>query len=302
MESADRHMSLKRKIVQGFWGLLSNAHLSGFITGKIYTGPLKKFCVPGMNCYACPGALGACPIGSMQAMLSARHPRIPFYVLGFLMAVGVAAGRLICGWLCLFGLIQEILYKIPVPKIHVPEKADQVLRYLKYVMLVLFAVLLPIILRDEFGMSTTYFCKWICPVGTLEGGIPLVLLDRTLRQAAHLLFAWKTVILVVIIGLSMTIYRPFCKYICPLGAFYALFQKISFVRLRVDTSACVHCGKCERVCKMNVDPVQTPNSAECIRCGDCVSECPQNALYFLRKTREHNNIMERKEQNEKKVF
>ena len=139
-------------------GILQNANIAGFLKGTIYTGPLKNFCVPGMNCYSCPGALGACPIGAMQAMLSARHPKVPFYVLGYLGVLGVLVGRFICGWLCLFGLIQELLYKIPIKKITVPEKLDRVLRKFKYVFLVVFVVLLPIILRDELGVSFPYFC------------------------------------------------------------------------------------------------------------------------------------------------
>ena len=279
MADLKRHRRV-RKAVQALWALLTNAHLSGFVTGKIYSGPLKRFCVPGMNCYACPGALGACPIGSLQSVLAAKKPRFAFYVLGFLALVGVLVGRFVCGWLCLFGLIQELLYKIPTPKLTVPPRIDKPLRYLKYVFLLVFVLLLPVILRDEFGLSVPYFCKWICPVGTLEGGVPLVLLDRGIRAAAHGLFAWKLAILLGVLLLSVFIHRPFCRYVCPLGAFYGLFQKIGFLRMELDTTACVRCGACARVCKMQVDPSRTPNSAECIRCGDCVHACPNRALKF----------------------
>ena len=132
-----RHTRI-RKAVQGIWGILHNAHVQGFLTGTIYEGPLKKFCVPGMNCYSCPGAVGACPIGSMQAVFDARKRKFSFYVVGYLALIGLLVGRFICGWLCLFGLIQELLYKIPTPKLKIPEKTDKVLRYLKYVMLLVF--------------------------------------------------------------------------------------------------------------------------------------------------------------------
>lgn len=269
----------RRKLVQALSGLALNGHLAGFITGQIYQGPLKRFCVPGMNCYSCPGALGACPIGSLQNFLGHRKtPRFPFYVLGWLCLLGVIVGRFICGWLCLFGLLQELLYKIPTPKIKVPEKLDRWLRRLKYVFLLVFVILLPIILRDEMGVSAPYFCKWICPVGMAEGGIPLLILNKAMRPAAHFLYAWKLGILVVIVLLSIVIHRPFCKYICPLGAFYGLFHRFSFLRLNCDESKCVHCGLCARSCNMQVDPSKHPNSAECIRCGECVAACPVNAL------------------------
>ena len=269
-----------RKIVQAGWGILTNAYAKGFATGTIYRGPLKRFCVPGMNCYSCPGALGACPIGAMQAVFTGRRRKISLYVAGFLATVGLLVGRLICGWLCLFGLLQEWLYLVPVPKVKVPEKADRALRYLKYVMLALLVILLPLLWRGETGLGEPFFCKYVCPVGTLEGGVFLVLLNRSMRAAAGFLFHWKMLLLVLTLLACMFIYRPFCKYICPLGAFYALFQKVSLLRMNVDKESCVHCGACISVCHMQVDPVKQPNSGECIRCGECMRACPKKAISF----------------------
>ena len=269
-----------RKAVQAGWGILSNSYVTGWMPGPppIYRGPLKRFCVPGMNCYSCPGAFGACPIGSMQAVFDARRRRFAFYVVGFIATIGLLVGRFICGWLCLFGLIQELLYKIPVPKVTVPEKLDKVLRYLKYVFLAVFVFALPFFYRTELGMGEPFFCKCICPVGTLEGGIPLVLLDKTMRGSLGLLFKWKFFLLIVCVVASMVIYRPFCKYVCPLGAFYALFQKVSLMRMTFEQDKCVSCGLCAKTCKMGVNTVLSPNSAECIRCGECVNACPKHAL------------------------
>ena len=274
-----------RKLVQAGWGLLSNGYVKGFLPGgpSIYTGPLKRFCVPGLNCYSCPGALGACPIGALQSALTARRRRFPLYVLGWLAAIGLLVGRFVCGWLCLFGLMQELLYKIPTPKLRIPDKIDRPLRYLKYGVLALLVVGLPLLWRSEYGAGVPFFCEYLCPVGTLEGGVPLVLLNDVLRPALGWLFRWKLLILIVCILSSIFIYRPFCKYLCPLGAFYALFQRVSLIRMKVDASACVNCGKCAGVCPMQVDPSKTPNSAECIRCGECVRACPADALSFFKR-------------------
>ena len=269
---------LRRKLVQIIAAVAQNGHLSGFVTGKIYSGPFKQVCVPGLNCYSCPGALGACPIGAMQAMVTGKHPKFAFYVIGMLTAIGAVLGRFVCAWLCPFGLIQELLHKISVKKITVPARADKWLRKLKYVFLALFVILLPTILRDELGMSVPYFCELICPAGMLEGGIPLLAVNEALRPMAHFLYAWKFAILIAVIVLSVLINRPFCKYICPLGAFYSLFNKVSFLKIRVDRDACTECGACAAVCKMQVDPCRDPGSAECIRCGECVRACPCGAL------------------------
>lgn len=270
-----------RKLVQAAAAVAQNPRWLGIGKGSlIYTGPLKNMCVPGMNCYSCPAAIGACPIGAMQAVFGSRK-KFPFYILGFLALLGILLGRFVCGWLCLFGLVQELLYQIPVPKLTVPKKLDKTLRWMKYVFLVVFVILLPAFLKVNQGLSSVpYFCKLLCPVGTLEGGIPLAILDEGIRARMGWLFRWKFAILAGIVVLSMFVHRPFCKYICPLGAFYGLFQKISFLRLKVDADKCVGCGACTRQCKMNVDVVHNPNSAECIRCGECTKVCPTGALHF----------------------
>ena len=263
---------------QALWALLTNSYLIGFVQGKIYKGNLKKLCVPGMNCYSCPGAVGSCPIGSLQAVIGSWNFKFAFYVAGFLVFVGALVGRFVCGWLCPFGLIQDLLHKIPFPKKLRTFRGDKLLRKLKYVILVVFVILLPMFLVDVMGQGAPYFCKLICPVGTLEGGIPLALMNNSMHSVLGWLYAWKNVLLVATILLSIIIYRPFCKYICPLGAIYSVFNPISVFKYRVDESKCVSCGACSKSCKMGVDPVQNANHPECIRCGLCKKVCPTGAI------------------------
>ncbi len=269
-----------RHSVQAVWALLTNSYLVGFVQGKIYQGPLKNLCVPGLNCYSCPGALGSCPIGALQAVLGSRNYKFTFYVAGFLMFVGALVGRFVCGWLCPFGLIQDLLHKIPFVKKIKTFPGDKLLRKLKYVLLLVFVILLPLFLVDIIGNGAPYFCKLICPAGTLEGGIPLVFANDSLQSIVGWLYTWKMVILIVLILLSIIIYRPFCKYVCPLGAIYSVFNPISVFKYRVNKEKCVDCGKCTKVCKMNVEPLKNINSAECIRCGLCKNNCPTGAISF----------------------
>lgn len=270
-----------RRIVQVMTAIITNLHLKGFSTGKIYTGKMKKICVPGLNCYSCPGALGSCPIGSLQAVIGGIKYQFSFYMIGLLMLIGSLVGRFVCGWLCPFGLIQELIHKIPLPKMKV-NKVFSKLKYLKYLILVVFVFLLPMFWVNIVGMGKPTFCEFICPAGTLEGGIPLVLLNKPLRAVIGFLYTWKIALLVITVILSIFIFRPFCRFICPLGAIYSLFNPISLYRLKIDSDKCTSCGICSRKCKMQVDVYKNPNSLECIRCGECISNCPQNAIEIVK--------------------
>lgn len=273
-----KQLSRFRGCIQAAATLLTNIHLPNFFKGGIYQGKGKAVCVPGLNCYSCPGAAGACPIGSFQAVVGSSKFRFSYYITGFLILLGVLLGRFICGFLCPFGWLQELLHKIPGKKLS--TKKLKPLTYLKYAILLLAVVLLPAIVVNDLGMGDPFFCKYICPQGVLEGAIPLAAVNEGIRSALGSLFNWKLAILIVVVILSILFYRPFCKWICPLGAFYALMNKVSLLGIKVDEHKCVSCGKCARVCKMDVDVTKTPNHTECIRCGKCITACPTDAIKF----------------------
>ncbi len=273
-----KQLSRFRGWIQAAAALLTNIHLPNFIKGGIYQGKGKAVCVPGLNCYSCPGAAGACPLGSFQAVVGSSKFRFSYYITGFLILLGVLLGRFICGFLCPFGWLQELLHKIPTKKLS--TKKLKPLTYLKYAILLLAVVLLPAIVVNDLGMGDPFFCKYICPQGVLEGAIPLAAVNEGIRSALGPLFNRKLIILIVVVVLSVLFYRPFCKWICPLGAFYALMNKVSLLGIKVDEHKCVSCGKCARVCKMDVDVTKTPNHTECIRCGKCITSCPTDAIKF----------------------
>lgn len=268
----------KRRITQIVAAISTNANINGFLKGSIYKGNAKKICVPGLNCYSCPGAIGSCPIGALQSVIGTVKYNFSLYIVGLMALFGVIFGRFICGWLCPFGLIQDLLYKIPSKKIKVNKRVNNILKYLKYVILALFVIILPMFLVNEFGLSPPYFCEYICPAGTLEGGIPLVLMIKSLRDVVGYLFVWKIFVLTGIIIASIFTYRPFCRYICPLGAFYSLFNKVSFYKYEIDKNKCTNCNVCTHKCKISIEVYKDPNSAECIRCGECVKICPTKAI------------------------
>ena len=271
-------MSRFRGWIQAGATLLTNLHLPNFFKGGLYQGAGKTVCVPGLNCYSCPAASGACPIGAFQAVVGSSKFSFSYYITGFLILLGVLLGRFICGFLCPFGWFQELLHKIPTKKLS--TKKLKPLTYLKYAVLLVMVFLLPAFLVNDVGMGDPFFCKYLCPQGVLEGAIPLSLANSGIRAALGKLFTWKFSILLSVIVLSVLFYRPFCKWLCPLGAFYALFNRVSLFQMKVDKNKCVSCGKCARACKMDVDVTKTPNHTECIRCGMCIRACSTNAVCF----------------------
>ena len=194
------------------------------------------------------------------------------------MFFGAVFGRFVCGWLCPFGLVQDLLYKIPFPKKLKKLPGDKWLKNLKYVIFAVFVVLLPLTVLDIIGQGSPWFCKYICPSGTLFGALPLFAADEGIRGTAGGLFGWKTAVLVFLVLLSVVVYRPFCRYLCPLGAVYSVFNPIAFYRYKVDADKCIKCGKCQKACKMDIKVYEKPNDPECIRCGDCVKACPYGAI------------------------
>lgn len=275
---ASHFLARFRGWIQAGATLLTNIHLPNFVKGEIYQGKGKTVCVPGLNCYSCPAASGACPIGSFQSVVGSSKFSFSYYITGFLILLGVLLGRFICGFLCPFGWLQELLHKIPTKKLS--TKKLKPLTYLKYVILAVMVVLLPAIIVSDVGIGDPFFCKYLCPQGVLEGAIPLSAVNAGIRAALGSLFTWKLTVLLTVVVLSILFFRPFCKWICPLGAFYALLNKVSLFQMKVDKNKCVSCGKCARVCKMDVDVTKTPNHTECIRCGMCISTCPTDAVQF----------------------
>lgn len=269
---------LKRKLIQLAAFGFSNAHIGNFAPKvRLYTGPWKAFCNPGLNCYSCPAATLACPIGALQAVNGSMDFAFSFYVTGFLLAVGVMLGRLVCGFLCPFGLIQEIIGKVPLKKHRLPKWT----KFIKYGVLVWFVLLWPWLQKSQsfLGIADPTFCEYICPAGLVMAGVPLLVGDANLRAAIGPIFSIKLCVLLAVVVGCMLVYRFFCKTLCPLGAIYGLLGKLSPYRLTVDSAKCVRCGACQKACRMDVDPVTQPDSAECIRCGECADACPTGAIH-----------------------
>lgn len=276
-----------RLLFQVIYTIVTNGYVYGYLTGKIYKGNLKYTCVPGLNCYSCPGAVGACPLGALQSALNGKGFRVPFAALGFLFIFGSIFGRFVCGWLCPFGLLQDLFHKIPLFRKRKQLPFHKVFKYGKYL------VLFGLVFAGSAFLFTGFvkipaFCKFLCPSGTFMGAIPLLGANEGLRTQISGLFYWKLGLLLFLVLLSVKIYRPFCQYLCPLGAVYGWFNRFSLVQIQWNKEGCTSCMACKRACPVNLSPEEISVSAECIKCGQCVDACPEKCLKM------HNNILKKR--------
>ena len=268
---------MTRRLIQLYSALLYNAHLKGFAEGRIYTGPLKSMCVPGLNCYSCPGAVAACPLGALQNAVAASADRPAFYVVGVLLLFSLLLGRVICGFLCPFGLLQELLHKIPTKKLQ-KSPLTRMLSRLKYAVLLIFVLGIPAWFAFR-RLPLPGFCKFICPAGTLEGAVLLLLhpANGALRAMTGGLFWWKCGLMLLILTGSVFLFRCFCRFLCPLGALYGLMARLALLGVKLDESRCIDCGACLRRCPMDIRRV---GDSECVHCGGCMEVCPVQAISF----------------------
>jgi len=256
-----------RTITQTFLGLfLTNGYFQVIYTRVIYSGPLKSVCVPFLNCHACPTALFGCPIGMLQHFMALGQ--VPWFLIGFFIITGLIIGRAACGWLCPFGLIQDVMYKIKSKKFFIPKP----LNYLKYPVLLVLVLLLPYITYEH------WFSK-LCPYGALIAGIPWAAWNPIDAEfGEHVIpedgigiwFIIKMAILAFFLIWFVFSKRPFCRVICPMGAIWALFNRISLLHFKVKES-CLECHTCARLCPMDLDVNKDVDSENCIKCLDCTA-------------------------------
>lgn len=255
---------LKRRIFQGLGTFLPNSYLQGFLTASLYQGSLKGMCSPLLNCYACPSALLSCPIGTLQHFMVTGT--VPYYGAGTLAVIGASVGRMTCGTLCPFGFLQDLLYKIRAYKASMPVWT----RWFRYFVLVGLVFIIPFLTHEN------WFSK-LCPCGTLIGGLPWVTLNLNVRSMIKALFWVKVAMLMFIVGTSTMIKRPFCRAACPLGAIFSLFNKSSLAQLAWNSETCTRCGKCQKICPVDIRPDRNWTNPDCLRCLDC-TRCPSIKL------------------------
>jgi ferredoxin-type protein NapH len=260
-------LAVWRTRVQAISTILLNSYFL-----KTWTGGL---CVPALNCWACPSASGACPLGAIQHYVGQARSALseasiwsllPLYPLGLMLAFAVLGGRLMCGWLCPFGWLQDLLGKLQRRKLRLPAWTG----YLRHVFLVGLVFVVP------YYTARLAFCE-TCPMGALQGGWFQPLVYPDLREGIHGLWWAKQAVLLAWLAASLFIRRPFCRLVCPLGALFSLFYRTSVWQISLDPYKCNDCGWCETICPAGLDPRREVGGALCVSCMEC-QECPQGAI------------------------
>jgi len=253
-------MSLKRRTVQ-------TISLIGLHSSFWPWAQAKWFCNPVLSCHSCALAWFACPVG-VFVHYSGWH-MFPFMAVGMALVLGVLFGRLLCGWVCPFGLVVDLLYKIPSRKFLLPNWTG----YTKYAILIVMVILLPYWL----GADTEYSFCGFCPASALQVTIPnffMTGLDMSVTKAV------KLVLLAGVVVLSVFSSRSFCKVFCPIGAMLAPLNYVSFWAIKPPVIHCEECDRCDTHCPATGLPSSRiaqgipPNRAlECIVCHDCQDAC-----------------------------
>ena len=254
----------------GFLGL-ANLGALGIKTG---------FCFPFFYCHGCPYASGACPLGTLEHGLYKGHIvgefiLFPFFILG---SICMFFGRAACGWICPVGLLQRATGPIAqkMEKYHLFKKLGKNTNE-RYVRLVKYVVLLSLV------FLTTAFIGFmftdICPVGMLTGTFPLLILHPT-SFTPNAFFPIALGIFILFILLIVFVGRGWCRYVCPLGAIMAPFNKVSALQVYVNRDKCIECMACVKICPMKIEVLNMHRDPECILCGKCISKCPTKAIGY----------------------
>ena len=234
-----------------------------------------------INCQSCELATGACPLGTFQ--MSLLHKQIPLALIGQLLLTGIISGRLVCGWLCPYGFLSDIFDKLPGKRMKPPHK----IIYFKYaVFFVFLSSSLIYLFKDR--TDSLFYCSFICPAGFYYGvleyafttGLHALLEDMPF---VHFMLVYHFIIaILVIVGSIKLGGRFYCKYACPLGTIYGLFNRIALIRMSLNRNKCINCRLCEKMCPMQISVRANDHCSQssCILCGRCKNVCPTDKIQF----------------------
>ena len=218
-----------------------------------------------------------CPFGAVESFFTLIFKGVflqriftsSFVLLGIFFIASLFLGRVFCGYFCPLGAMQEWLRfigkKVGLKKdIEIPEKWDKYFRYIKYA--VLFAVI-----YFSFYLGDLIFRNYDPYNALMHFGI----------EFEEKMIGYGILVLVLVSALFSK--NLWCRYFCPLGAFFGIMKKISFLEIKRDAKTCISCGECNMICPANlkIETADIIKDADCVSCGKCVDNCPKNSLKYI---------------------
>ncbi len=263
-------LTAKRRFVQILALILLSGNITAFTFNAVSFGGV---CLPIIHCNACPLTWFACPIYTISELI--QFHSIPWLALGLIAGCGALVGRFFCGWICPMGLLQDLLYLVPAPKLRFPS----FLRWLKYAFLIIAVGAT----AYWAGKDVLYFFCAYCPVATMEVTLPSMIVNHDWTMDAGRIL--RLAVLLSVLALVIFNMRWFCKAMCPVGALVAFTNKYSLLAIRLDPAKCIHCNKCVKSCPMDVPVEESSRTgravnrhSECIECLKCQQVCPVSAI------------------------
>ena len=224
-----------------------------------------------------------CPFGGVESLwavlsggdLLKRIAVGSFVLLGASVGLNLLFGRSFCGQFCPLGTLQELFgslrSKLGMARHEIPKAVDVPARFLKYLVFGVFAWL-----------------SWLTASLVIRPYDPWVAYHHLTSPELFTTFGIGAAVLGVSLAGSFVYDRFFCKYLCPMGAFLGLFNKLGLYRVVRSADACIDCGACDKVCPVNIDVSTVPSAvsdSECLACGECVAACPKSAALKVESRR-----------------
>ena len=184
----------------------------------------------------------------------------------FFLVLAVIGNKIICGWACPFGAMQELIYSIPVPRIMRRWKAPFWLT--NSIRSVLFFVVLLFLFGIVGGRKGFVIYHYLNPFNLFDLDFESWIILTTVIAA---------------LALSLFIYRPFCHLICPFGFISWIAERLSLTRVKIEHDKCTNCGACIRACPSEAAKGIVSAKlfgADCFSCARCLNVCPVDAIRY----------------------
>lgn len=314
VEKEKKRFKFKYGIPRLLIQLVSLLLLNGLLLTELYPNlKLQRYPVP-LPILLSINAPTNLAYGSLDVIqVALANPIVPWVALAFVFIIGALLGRALCGWVCPMGFIQDMVTTAKGTLSQVDVRNHESGKRLKYFVLaaallvsVSLAISLSLGFGDEYKNSLSIFADGLliplAPEGTLFSTIPRAILylklivtpaflakfsasqlGEWIRSVPIVIYAGVIVLLVFFYG-AYKVPRFWCRYLCPVGAKMAPFQKYSFLGMKRDPVKCSKCPHCEAACPMQIRILALPwekfNDPECILCGDCADACPNNSLNY----------------------